>query len=31
VGNYADARKVISATFHREQTGIGTLFNWHED
>ena len=31
VGNYADARKIISATFHREQTGIGTLTNWHED
>ena len=31
MGNYADARKIISATFHREQTGIGTLTNWHED
>jgi general secretion pathway protein K len=31
MGTYADARKIISATFHREQTGIGTLTNWHED
>ena len=31
MGTYADARKVIAATFHREQTGIGTLTNWHED
>jgi len=31
MGIYADARKVIAATFHREQTGIGTLTNWHED
>jgi general secretion pathway protein K len=31
MGTYADARKVIAATFLREQTGIGTLMNWHED
>ena len=31
MGTYADARKIIAATFHREPNGIGTLTNWHED
>ncbi len=31
MGTYADARKIIAATFHRESNGIGTLTNWHED
>lgn len=31
IGTYAGARKMVTATFHREQTGIGTLINWHED
>src|SRR5258708_30602538 len=30
-GTYAGARKIITATFHRENTGIGTLAAWHED
>ena len=30
-GTYAGARKIITATFHRETTGIGTLAAWHED
>ena len=30
-GTYAGARKIITATFHRESTGIGTLAAWHED
>jgi general secretion pathway protein K len=30
-GSYAGARKIITATFHRETTGIGTLAAWHED
>jgi general secretion pathway protein K len=30
-GIYAGARKIITATFHRENTGIGTLAAWHED
>jgi type II secretory pathway component PulK len=30
-GSYAGARKIITATFHRESTGIGTLAAWHED
>jgi len=30
-GTYAGARKLITATFHREQNGIGTLAAWHED
>ncbi len=30
-GTYAGARKMITATFHRETTGIGTLAAWHED
>jgi general secretion pathway protein K len=30
-GLYAGARKIITATFHRESTGIGTLAAWHED
>ena len=30
-GIYAGARKIITATFHRETTGIGTLAAWHED
>jgi general secretion pathway protein K len=30
-GSYAGARKIITATFHRESNGIGTLAAWHED
>jgi general secretion pathway protein K len=30
-GTYAGARKIITATFHRETSGIGTLAAWHED
>jgi general secretion pathway protein K len=30
-GTYAGARKIITATFHRETTGISTLAAWHED
>jgi Type II secretion system (T2SS), protein K len=30
-GTYAGARKIITATFHRETTGIGTLAAWHEE
>lgn len=30
-GNYAGARKIITATFHRETTGVGTLAAWHEE
>jgi general secretion pathway protein K len=30
-GTYAGARKMITATFHRETTGVGTLAAWHED
>ena len=30
-GTYAGARKIITATFHRETSGIGTLGAWHED
>ncbi len=30
-GTYAGARKIITATFHRETTGVGTLASWHED
>ena len=30
-GTYAGARKMITATFHRETNGIGTLAAWHED
>src|SRR5260370_40564165 len=30
-GTYAGARKIITATFHRENNGIGTLAAWHED
>jgi general secretion pathway protein K len=30
-GTYAGARKLITATFHRETTGVGTLAAWHED
>ena len=30
-GTYAGARKIITATFHRETTGIGTLASWHEN
>jgi len=30
-GTYARARKMIAATFYRENTGIGTLAAWHED
>lgn len=30
-GTYAGARKIITATFHRESSGIGTLAAWHED
>jgi general secretion pathway protein K len=31
VGTYAGARKIVTSTFHREQTGVGTLTVWHED
>ncbi len=31
MGTYAGARKIITATFHRETNGIGTLAAWHED
>ncbi len=31
MGTYAGARKSVTATFHRETTGVGTLGNWHED
>ena len=30
-GTYAGTRKIVSATFHRELTGTGTLTAWHED
>ena len=30
MGTYAGARKIITATFHRETNGIGTLGAWHE-
>jgi general secretion pathway protein K len=30
-GTYAGARKIITATFHRESNGIGTLASWRED
>ncbi len=30
-GTYAGARQLITATFHRETNGIGTLAAWHED
>jgi general secretion pathway protein K len=30
-GTYAGARKIITATFHRETNGIGTLASWRED
>jgi type II secretory pathway component PulK len=30
-GTYAGARKIITATFHREANGIGTLAAWRED
>jgi general secretion pathway protein K len=31
IGTYAGARKIVTSTFHREQTGVGTLTVWHED
>jgi general secretion pathway protein K len=31
MGTYSNARKIVTATFHRETSGIGTLENWHED
>jgi general secretion pathway protein K len=31
IGTYAGARKIITATFHRETNGIGTMAAWHED
>jgi general secretion pathway protein K len=31
IGTYAGARKIITATFHRESSGIGTLAAWHEE
>ena len=31
MGTYARARKIITATFHREANGIGDLAAWHED
>jgi general secretion pathway protein K len=30
-GTYAGARKIITATFQRQASGIGTLAAWHED
>jgi len=30
-GTYAGARKIVTATFHRENNGIGDLAAWHED
>lgn len=30
-GTYAGARTIITATFHRETSGVGTLAAWHED
>jgi general secretion pathway protein K len=30
-GTYAGARKIITATFQRQTTGVGTLAAWHED
>jgi len=31
IGTYAGARKIVTSTFHREQTGVGTLTVWHEE
>ncbi len=31
MGTFAGARKTVSATFHREQGGTGTLATWNED
>jgi general secretion pathway protein K len=31
VGSFAGARKMITATFHREQAGNGTLASWQEE
>jgi general secretion pathway protein K len=31
VGNYAGARKLVFATFHRNPDGTGTLSSWQED
>ncbi|MDO8432966.1 MAG: type II secretion system minor pseudopilin GspK [Candidatus Binatus sp.] len=31
MGIFAGARKTVSATFHREQNGTGTLATWNED
>jgi general secretion pathway protein K len=31
MGTFAGARKTVSAIFHREQNGIGTLATWNED
>ncbi len=30
-GTYAGARKIITATFQRQTSGVGTLAAWHED
>jgi len=30
-GTFAGSRKIITATFHREANGIGTMAAWHED
>jgi general secretion pathway protein K len=30
-GTFAGARKIITATFHRETNGIGTMAAWHEE
>jgi general secretion pathway protein K len=30
-GTFAGARKIITATFHREANGIGTMAAWHEE
>jgi general secretion pathway protein K len=31
VGTFAGARKMVNATFHREQAGNGTLASWQEE
>jgi general secretion pathway protein K len=31
MGTYAGARRIVTATFHRESTGVGTLCVWNEE
>jgi general secretion pathway protein K len=31
MGTFAGARKTVTATFHREQNGVGTLATWNEN